>query len=214
MDDGSAALAAATVVARAFAISGDPADLVASFAALPAHGPGWAWTVELAAGDEHFAFLVSAYDLGDGREAAESGRAAMEADLAVMADAAALDTPGPRLVAQAEAGWWGIVVAASPATVAMLGGAVAGVASACQPGSATERERAADALLLALRGAERRAGAYLAAVGDGSGPPTTGERALAMFVADAPSLAKLSQALRLAVSQVDPAQQPPDAGPP
>lgn len=212
MDESSAALAAATVLSRAFAIPGDPTDLAASFAPLPAQGPALAWTVELVANDAEVAFLVSAYELGDAPGGPDSGQVAMAADLAVMAKAAAKGTPGPRLVARAEAGGWGIVVAASPAAVARLGGTPDAV-PVDKPAAARERARAADALLAALRNAERRSATYLAAVGDGTEAPTTAERGLALFVADAPSLANLSRALRLAVARADPGHRPPEADP-
>lgn len=206
MDVQAGARAAATALAHVLGIDHDPADLADTFALLSDEPPVAAWAVELAAEGGDVAFLLYAYDLTPGGVGGAAGRQRLETDLAVIAEAAQRGAPGPRLVAQADVGDWSIVIATSPATLDRLAAnpaaqpAVA-VQHAAKPASPKERARAANALLVALRNAEQRSTAYLRAVGDGAADPTPEERALALFIADARSLASLPRALSVAVER-------------
>jgi hypothetical protein len=219
MDVDAGARAAAAVLARALAIPGDPDDLAPGFDPLPTRPPLLAWTVELDAGGEPIAFLVHAYDLACTGDDGTTGAALLTADAAVMAEAGRLGTPGPRLVAQATVGGWGVLVAAAPADLGRIGGhdsdelRPSGPFAGSVPASSRERERVADALVAALRAADERAAAFLAAVGDGSAEPTTGERGLALFVADARSLRNLLDALRHAGELAGPRQSGGESSP-
>lgn len=213
MDVQAGALAAATVLAHVLGIEDDPAELAGTFAPLSDDPPVAAWAVELAAEGGDVAFLLYAYDLTAADRGGDHGRERLDRDLAVIAEATALGAPGPRLVAQAEAGPWAIVVATSPATLQRLGAAPearrAAHSSVAKPAPPKERARAANALLIALRNAEQCSSAYLGAIGNGAAEPTPEERALALFIADAPALASLPHALRVAVERAAQADESP-----
>ncbi len=213
MDLPEGARAAATVLVHVLGLDGDPTDLAGSLALLSSEPPVAAWTAELAAEGEDVAFLLYAYDLSAAGRGSK-GRQRLEQDLAVIAEATEHGTPGPRLVAQAEVGDWAIVVATSPATLERLAAEPeprpgTQTAAGAKPATAKERARAANALLLAVRTAEQRSAAFLRAIGDGSADLTPEERALALYIADAPSLASLPRALRTAVERV--AAQPDES---
>lgn len=214
MDLQAGAHAAATVLAHVLGLDAEPSDLAGSFALLSGNPPVAVWTIELAADREDVAFLLYAYDLSAADRDGIAGRERLDRDLAVITEAAERGAPGPRLVAQAEVGEWAIVVATSPATLERFGSPPesrlrAQEQAVHKPASPNERARAANALLLALRTAEQRSSAYLNAVGSGNAEPTPEERALALFIADARSLASLPRALRVAVERA--AAQPDES---
>lgn len=202
MNDDRGALAAASVLAEALGIDEEPAAVAEAMERVAADDLATTWAIELDANGNAVAFLLYAYDLDRGGEAA---RTRMAADLAVMVEAAERRAPGPRPVAQAEAGGWGVVVATTPAVLAGLVGE--GSAAAAAPddasnndASAAEPGEAAAALLGTLRDIERRADAYLRAV-DAAGEPGPEERELALFLTDGRSLARLTAAVRRAIER-------------
>jgi len=139
-------------------------------------------------------FLVYHYDTTQGSDR-------LQLDLATLEKAAQLDSPGPRIVAHAEAGANAFILATTPS----IQRALTGAAAVQPPRSAYQIERARsrvpDRLTDKLREANKLAGDWLAAIdaaqiqGGGTVDLTEEEAALALFLLDEGSIRELLRAL-------------------
>jgi len=207
MDSGRAAMAAAAVLAGALGLDGGPESLAGELERVRSAPPESAYTIELVTAGGSVPFLLFAFELA-GRDADGRSGAEMLADAArAMARAAELDAPGPRLVAQAEAGEWGVLLATTPAGLAALSGertvAQAPAAAMGDPDALRlARATAAGALEEALRLANARAADLLALPDAPAGTPRTIEEAsLAMLLTDGRALEPLTRAMRVVVER-------------
>ncbi len=201
---------AAAFLAEALDLPDEPAllalDLVAVAVATEALVDTFA--VELDSSIGPAAFLVYAYDLAATDGEGLDGEARFAADIETLARAAALDAPGPRVVAHARSDTAGYVLATSPATLRAWtgqGDATAGAVSGEEelaPADSTEiRSTAAAELLRLLRSANEQAShwaaGWAAAGADRDRPPlfSPEETELALFLLDPGSIQPLLGAL-------------------
>lgn len=195
---------AAAFLALALDLPDEPALLAPDLALVDADPAVAVFAVELDSSAGPAAFLVYAYDLAAVDAAGRRGEARFVGDLETLARAAALDAPGPRLVANARTDDAGYVLATSPATLRALTGQEA-VAAAAGNETTTPtvdptgtRRAAASALLRLLRAANEHAVAWAAAVAADRRPEaadpaalTPEEAELALFLVDDRSITPL-----------------------
>lgn len=200
-----ARLAAAVFLADALGLVGDPSELAAELVPVAAAGPTAAFTVEVESTGGTIPFLVSAYDLTADRAAGPAGADELSEAVATMREAARLGAPGPRLLAQAELGRWGLLLATTPDHLERLqgaaGGSAGGTAGASGDATASERAETASALLAALREVGRLAAAYQALGGRPGRGGTPEEAELALYLADGRSLQPLLALVRRVVAE-------------
>ena len=195
MDGSEVRTAAGTFLGEALGWPGAPEEIGASLDLASERQGEAVYAAEIETEAGNVALLVFAFMLG------ESGDALRAEAARTMLEAAELGTPGPRLVAEGEAGEFGLLLATTPAGLAILTGEAPGEP---EPGAAVHpvysggmRASAADALLDVLREAERRAADLLRVLpGPGEYERTVEERALALFLLDPSSLASLTRAMR------------------
>lgn len=207
MDTERAALAAAALLAGALGIDASPAALAADLDPVRTASPEHAFTIEVASGGGPVPFLLFAFDLAARADDGRTGAAMLEHAAQAMARAAELDAPGPRLVAQAEVGEWGVLLATTPAGLAALSGEAPGpqapAAAIGDPDAVRfARATAAGALEEALRLANARAADLLALPEPPAGDPRSVEEAsLALLLTDGRSLDALTRAMRTIVER-------------
>lgn len=190
----------AAFVAQALDLPIDPPELVAEIVALKRDPASGISAIELASSIGATPFLVYHYDIA-GRD-----RVQFDADLATLEKAAALDTPGPRILAHAIAGDEAYILATTPQVHrAMTDGTTP--AAAPSPPARLDRARTknVDRLVDSLRDANRLAGEWLTAVealeqGVNELSFTDQEAALALFLLDDRSIQDLLRALNVLIS--------------
>jgi hypothetical protein len=206
---------AAAFLAQALGLADAPADLAPELRRIRDDATMAVYTAELDSSAGPAAFLIYVYPVGGA-----VGRAAYDAALRTLHEAAERDAPGPRLLASASSGAEGFLLATTPATFRALSGQ-AGPAQLPAPDSgpvagaeATARRAAAGELLRLLREADALAATWLAAVraeepdpGSGAGPTTPGpeeeivfddvEVELALFLLDEPGIQRLLRVVNL-----------------
>ncbi|CAA9573000.1 MAG: hypothetical protein AVDCRST_MAG49-3838 [uncultured Thermomicrobiales bacterium] len=212
------AVRAAAFLAQVLGLADDPVLLAEGLAQIRDEAPTTVYSTELASTVGPAAFLVYAYDLvgdpaGDGGTV--DGRARYDADLTTLQEAAARDSPGPRLLASAQTESEGFLLATTPATFRAMTGAAAEAATepVATDGDATpSRREAAGALLDLLRAADAQASAWLAAVRSEGGDPTADDPAgdalafddveteLALFLLDERGIRSLLQAVNTVIT--------------
>lgn len=156
------------------------------------------------------AFLVYLYRLDQTGDDGRSGSDRFREDQETLANAARLDTPGPRAIGQAEAGSNGLILATSPAVFRAMQGTPEPEPDAkpklAPAAAAKAREEQAQRLLRLLRSADRAAAAWLEAV-DASPDkaPNLDETELTLYLNDETSI----KSLLLAINRLlDPAGTP------
>jgi hypothetical protein len=195
MNGNSARSAAAAFLGEALSLAGAHEEIEAGLETIHAGEQEAVFAAELETSGGPVAFLIYAFrSSGDGPDRQSEA-------VETMLRAAEFETPGPRLVAEAEAAGWGMLLATTPAGLAILAGEEADP-HALEPErgprlDAAARAQAADALLDALRTANERA----AELGRMLPPPgaedwTTEERALMLFLLDPGSLGELTRVMR------------------
>ncbi len=144
-------------------------------------------------------FLVYHYVIG-------ASRSRLDSDLATLEKSAKLDTPGPRIVAHAEAGDDAFILATTPTVQRAMTGDTRPTAPKSAMAIERARTRVPDRLADKLREANKLAGDWLAALADeqerGSGQLELSdqEAALALFLLDEGSIQDLLQALNVLMS--------------
>jgi hypothetical protein len=201
------ALAAASFLAQALELDDDPDAIAGELTGINETGTTAVYSVELDSSIGAAAFLVYVYALDAGGDGAELYQQAMT----TLAQSAARDTPGPRLVANAETEQVAFILATTPATWRRLQGEepaiVATEADLLTTGvSAEERASLAEDLHRSLKEANDHARDWLAAIrsadtGDaGDLDFTEAETALALHVLDEANVAPLLTALNLLIA--------------
>ena len=190
--DENLARPASAFVAQALAIPGEPEQLADDLTLVGDDGVAATFAIELESTAGAVAFLVYVYRLASRDADGASGRKRMERDLATMAEAERLDAPGPRPVAQADAGPLGFVLATTPAMLRTLSGDVSGT----EAPAALDRGEAATALLERLLAAEAAARAWLASVPEAPSERTPEEAELALHLLEPGNLEPLLAAIR------------------
>ena len=200
--DGERIAAAGAFLAEALGYPGEPGDLAAGMQAVRETADEAVYAAEIETGGGPIAFLVFTFSLDEATQARQAE------SVAAMTRAEELSTPGPRLVAEAEVGGWGMLLATTPAGLATLSGnaaAAANVEESNEPpvpaADAEDRARAADALMDALRNANARAGELQRMIDGNSGERTVEERALTLYLLDPGSLAYLTRIMRQLVDE-------------
>jgi len=186
----------ASFIVQALDLELEPAELMDEIVALKRDETSGISAVELQSSIGPAPFLVYHYHIGNGR------RARFDADVAALEKAAALETPGPRIVAHAVTEDEAYIRATTPSVQRTL---------TSQPESAprrppvpTGRARTSvpDRLVDKLREANRLAGDWLTAIRSGGVEGeelslTEQEAALALFLLDEQSIRDLLQALNI-----------------
>jgi hypothetical protein len=186
--------AAGTFLAQALGWPGDPAEIGASLDLAQVHGDERVYSAEIETDAGDVAILIFAYGL------TETGRERRIEAVQTMLEAAQLGTPGPRVVAEGEVDEFGLILATTPAGLAILTGEAQEESASPKetPGDiASTRAQAADALLDALRAANERAAELQRLLPEqGSGERSVEERALSLFLLDPSSLGALTRVMR------------------
>lgn len=211
-----ARLKSAAFMIEALELAEDPADLAPDLHAVRSDPHLRVFTVELDSSGGPAAFLVYQYQLGVRMKGGSTGADVFRQDLDVLERAAELGTPGPRILAHAQADGEAYILATTPDTYRKLTGAVeperfeASIADLL-PGAETTRIRteAPGELIDLIRRANEVSGQWLAAFDAESRVAdrvafNEAEQALALFLLDNSSLEKLLGLLNL---MVDLAQQ-------
>ncbi|MGI9254744.1 MAG: hypothetical protein ACR2J8_13455 [Thermomicrobiales bacterium] len=213
MDETSSRRAAGAFLGEALGWPGAPEEIGSHLEHVRTEGGETIYAAEIETETDSIPIMVFAYELND------DGIARRGEAVATMMRAGELGTPGPRLVAEAEVDDWGLLLATTPAGLAILtgredGGVGEAEAENGEPAlhpaySAAMRAHAADALLEALREANARA-ADLAWIlpEPGMGELTVEERALSLFLLDPSSLGDLMHVMRRLVEDASQAAQP------
>jgi len=189
----------AAFVVQALDLEISPLDLVPEIVALKRDDTSGISAVELQSSVGPTPFLVYHYQIASGDQSR------FDADIATLEKAAALDTPGPRIVAHASAGGEAFILATTPSVQRSLTGQ--SETKPARPPMPVERSRTRvpDRLIDKLREANRLAGDWLTAIrvagenGDDLSL-TDQEAALALFLLDDRSIQDLLQALNVLIS--------------
>lgn len=227
------ALNAAAFLTRALDLQDDPRALAPELIMLERGPDAGIWSVELESSVGPAAFLIYDYRLTATDSDSASGRARFDADRKTMERAASLGTPGPRILAHAQAGEYAFILATTPAVHRALTGqaepdALEATEADLLPGPETARlrEAAAAELLTHLRAANEQARTWLRAIRAEANVPSAdaadrvdfneAETELALFLLDERSIEHVLQALSLVVeaakSQVAGARERPRQG--
>lgn len=228
------ALNAAAFLTQALDLRDDPRALAPELMALERGPNAGIWSIELDSSVGPAAFLIYDYALTKTDASGTDGRARFETDRETMERAANLGTPGPRILAHAEAGDVAFILATTPAVHRALTGQAApeeleATEANLLPGPETDRLRAesAEELLKLLRAANDQARTWLRAIRAEANVPTAdasdrvefneAETELALFLLDERSIEHVLQALSLVVeaakAQVADARQNPGRDP-
>ncbi|HET7056100.1 MAG TPA: hypothetical protein VFI12_06530 [Thermomicrobiales bacterium] len=189
----------AAFVVQALDLALDPLDLAPEIVALKREPTSGISAVELQSSVGPTPFLVYHYLIGNG------GPSQFDADVATLETAAALDTPGPRIVAHASAGDEAFILATTPSVQRSLTGQAEQKSTRPPMPIERARTRVPDRLIDKLREANRLAGDWLTAIrtagenGDDLSL-TEQEAALALYLLDERSIQDLLQALNVLIS--------------
>lgn len=205
------ALAAASFLAQALELSDDPAAIAGELTGISETDDTAVYSVELDSSIGAAAFLVYVYALDAGEDAGHTGADRYQQAMTTLEQAAARDTPGPRLVANAETEQVAFILATTPATWRRLQGEepsiVATEADLPTRGiSVEERASVAEDFHRSLKEANDHARDWLAAIraaGENTGDEiefTEAETALALHVLDEANVAPLLTALNLLIA--------------
>jgi hypothetical protein len=196
-DDWSPKIAA--FIVQALDLEIPPDDLIGEIVALKREKTSGISAVELQSSVGPTPFLIYHYLLGNG------AKDQFEADVATLEKAAALNTPGPRIVAHAIAEDEAFILATTPSVQRSLTGKSEGAPKRPPMPIARARTSVPDRLVDKLREANRLAGDWLTAIrtagekGDDLSL-TDQEAALALFLLDDRSIQDLLQALNVILS--------------
>lgn len=206
------ALAAASFLARALELDDDPAAIASELTEIDDAGNTAIYSVELDSSIGTAAFLVYVYALEVSAEHGTTGADLYRQAMTTLEQAAARDTPGPRLVANAETDQVAFILATTPATWRRLHGEEPGVIAteADLPATGTsiqQRASSAEDLHRSLKEANEHARAWLTAIraAGASGTDeevafTEAETALALHVLDEANVTPLLNALNLLIA--------------
>jgi hypothetical protein len=206
------ALAAASFLAQALDLGDDPAAIATELTPVADRDTSAIFSVELDSSIGAAAFLVYVYVLADTDGEGTTGAELYQRGVATLEQAAARDTPGPRLVANAETDTVAFILATTPATWRRLQGdeptMVATEADLPATGmSIQQRASLAEDLHRSLKEANEHARGWLGAIraagasGDGVDIAFTEEEtALALHVLDEANVTPLLTALNLLIA--------------
>ena len=185
----------AAFIVQALDLAIDPADLNDEIVALKRDDSSGISAVELQSSIGPTPFLVYHYRLVDGRKQ-------FDADVATLEKAAALDTPGPRIVAHALTEAEAFVLATTPSVQRRLSGESESRPKRPPMPVGRARTNVPDRMVDKLREANRLAGDWLNAIRSASEAGedlslTDQEAALALFLLDDRSIHDLLQALNV-----------------
>ncbi len=189
----------AAFVVQALDLEIAPLDLVPEIVALKREDTSGISAVELQSSVGPTPFLVYHYQVANGDQSR------FDADIATLEKAAALDSPGPRIVAHASTGDEAFILTTTPSVQRSLTGRTE--TKPARPPMPIERARTRvpDRLIDKLREANRLAGDWLTAIraaGENGNELslTEQEAALALFLLDDRSIQDLLQALNVLIS--------------
>jgi len=189
----------AAFVVQALDLEIAPLDLVPEIVALKREDTSGISAVELQSSVGPTPFLVYHYQVAYGDQSR------FDADIATLEKAAALDSPGPRIVAHASTGDEAFILTTTPSVQRSLTGRTE--TKPARPPMPIERARTRvpDRLIDKLREANRLAGDWLTAIrtaGENGNDLslTDQEAALALFLLDDRSIQDLLQALNVLIS--------------
>jgi len=189
----------AAFVVQALDLEIAPLDLVPEIVALKREATSGISAVELQSSVGPTPFLVYHYQVANGDQSR------FDADIATLEKAAALDSPGPRIVAHASTGDEAFILTTTPSVQRSLTGRTE--TKPARPPMPIERARTRvpDRLIDKLREANRLAGDWLTAIrtaGENGNDLslTDQEAALALFLLDDRSIQDLLQALNVLIS--------------
>ncbi|HYP61443.1 MAG TPA: hypothetical protein VEQ36_13525 [Thermomicrobiales bacterium] len=189
----------AAFVVQALDLEIAPLDLVPEIVALKREDTSGISAVELQSSVGPTPFLVYHYQVANGDQSR------FDADIATLEKAAALDSPGPRIVAHASTGDEAFILTTTPSVQRSLTGRTE--TKPARPPMPIERARTRvpDRLIDKLREANRLAGDWLTAIrtaGENGNDLslTDQEAALALFLLDDRSIQDLLQALNVLIS--------------
>jgi len=189
----------AAFVVQALDLEIAPLDLVPEIVALKRDDTSGISAVELQSSVGPTPFLVYHYQVANGDQSR------FDADIATLEKAAALDSPGPRIVAHASTGDEAFILTTTPSVQRSLTGRTE--TKPARPPMPIERARTRvpDRLIDKLREANRLAGDWLTAIrtaGENGNDLslTDQEAALALFLLDDRSIQDLLQALNVLIS--------------
>lgn len=205
------ALAAASFLAQALELGDDPAAIAPELTEISETGNSSVFSVELDSSIGSAAFLVYVYAMDAGGGNDTTGAELYQQAITTLEQAAARDTPGPRLVANAETEQVAFILATTPATWRRLQGEEPAVVAteADLPATGTSvqlRASLAEDLHRTLREANEHARGWLAAIRSAdSGRDealafTEEETALALHVLDEANVTPLLTALNLLIA--------------
>lgn len=205
------ALAAASFLAQALELGDDPADIAGELTEISESADTAVFSVELDSSVGSAAFLVYVYALGEGGDSdGGSGADQYRQALETLEQAAERDTPGPRMVANAETDHVAFILATTPATWRRLQGEEPAVVATEADLPATissneQRASLAEDLHRSLRETNEHARRWLAAVRaarpDGAEIALSEEEtALALHVLDEANVSPLLTALNLLIA--------------
>jgi hypothetical protein len=206
------ALAAGSFLAQALELSDDPADIAAELTELEHTGASAIYSVELDSSIGSAAFLVYVYALDAAGADDRTGADLYQQAMTTLEQAAARDTPGPRMVANAETDAVAFILATTPATWRRLQGEESSLIATEADLPATgvsiqQRAELAEDLQRSLREANEHARGWLAAIraagasgADDEVAFSEAETALALHVLDEANVTPLLTALNLLVT--------------
>ncbi len=205
------ALAAASFLAQALDVGDDPAAIATELTEISDTANSAIYSVELDSSVGAAAFLVYVYALEEqGDDGEGTGADLYRQAMTTLEQAAERDTPGPRLVANAESDQVAFILATTPATWRRLQGEEPNVVAteADLPATGTsieQRASLAEDLHRSLRETNEHARAWLAAVraagpGGASIAMSEEETALALHVLDEANVSPLLTALNLLIA--------------
>lgn len=186
----------AAFVIQALDLEIDPAELASEIVALKRESGIGTSAVELQSSAGPVPFLVYHYALANG------GASRLNQDIATLERAAALDTPGPRIVAHATTDDEAFILATTPGVHSALSGIARPQPNRPKMPVERARTRVPDRLVEKLRETNRLAGDWLDAIrevgvqGDDLSL-TDQEAALALFLLDDTSIRDLLQAINV-----------------
>jgi hypothetical protein len=204
------ALAGGTFLAQALELSDDPAAIAGELTEISDSGVNAVFSVELDSSIGAAAFLVYVYALEATGQGDQTGADLYRQAMTTLEQAAERDTPGPRLVANAETEQVAFILATTPATWRRLQGEEPAVVAteADLPATATsmqQRASIAEDLHRTLKEANDHARDWLGAVraaesGTSEVAFTEEETALALHVLDQANVTPLLNALNLLIA--------------
>ncbi len=205
------ALGAATFLTQALGLPDSPATIAVELSKVREDTVAGIYSLELDSSIGPAAFLIYAYALRQWDAEGASGEQLYGEGLTILQQAAERDTPGPRMVAQADTETMGFILATTPATWRALRGAepISLVATEADmpPATVSERASLAEDLHRSLKGTNDQARAWLTAIRSAGAvededvlPFTEEETALALFVLDSSNIESTLTALNLLVT--------------